>query len=175
VGIGENKRNKLLTYISKYREACQRYELPYELPIVPIPVSVFLVKELAKKTTTYGRSYNDEEDGFRGVICLDPEVFSFGVGACWSFPFLHELTHCWLTKIDSEPENEVLTDLVAMCIFKEMIPHKESDYQCVLKYSYLSGEHGRKCLGDKMQKEALENPCRGLEEFRLLKESKSND
>ncbi len=85
----------------------------------------------------------------------------------WIYGFLHELGHIWLSKklgltpsCDKELiEMELFTDLVAICVFRKIIPPHKRIYREIIKgRTYFGKQESKEYLGNKMHKQILNNP-----------------
>jgi hypothetical protein len=109
--------------------------------------------------------------GLWGLIFIPPMDLKLVYGF-WSYTFLHELGHCWLSVEYPKPESnnltdyEIFVDLIAICTLREIIPPHKKLYRDVVKYrSYIGGKEGQQYFGKDIHKSVLQETESYLKTF----------
>jgi hypothetical protein len=154
-----------------FRGLCQSFsDVCFEHHIKVSPVDLFI---LVDDTLGRGAStkFRDGDDGSFFAEILIPTK-DFKVHDYWKYTFLHELGHSWFSikvslKDMESGYDDLLTDLVAICTFRKILPPQKRVYREVRKHrTYFLTQQSKRFLGKELYKQILQDPEAYLRDLR---------
>lgn len=149
-----------------FDQTCNEYQIPYS------PLNIHVVADDEIKDRASSQIVEIGDDSTRWGFILIPTI-SWELDELWSYYFLHELGHCWISiswQIETDHPDfaytELFLDLITICCLRKKFPPHTKTLRDVLKdTTHIAGIGGQKILGKKKQKDILENPEQFLKKF----------